>query len=241
MELYRYTTLKRLQEMVLDKRLTLVNPFKCWEDTYEGAFYKAANDPVVFQKLVGLTHHRNDDTKTLESLKKLLSNYSTIRAQSWSLSEDSIVMWNVYSNNREAVMIITDDTRMNAVFSDNHPTKAGEHCEVKIPWMAPVVYKIQNNEDNEKVIITLFDETTTSIQPYAPLLIKHNAFSYENEYRIFLTNSSSDTDLAKLSVEKPQEFIKGVMVHPGASEVFVGEVRNFCEARNIMFYGKSQK
>lgn len=241
MELYRYTTFKRLQEIVLKKRLTLVNPFKYWEDTYEGAFYKAINNPQTFNELVSLTHHRNDSNEQLANIKSLVSRYLFIRAQSWCLSDDSIVMWNAYSSNRTAIMLKTSKTLMDEIFKDNLPNRSSVACDIVLPWGNPVSYCIENDADMKKMFIDLFAGISNGIQPYAPLLYKRKAFRYENEYRIFITCLDNSSDITHLKVNNPQEFIEGVMIHPGASKIFVGKVRNFCDENNIVFFGKSPK
>lgn len=239
MGLYRYTTFKRLQEIVLEKHLTLVKPFKYWEDTYEGAFYKAVNNPQTFNELVSLTHHRNDSNEKLANIQSLVSRYPSIRAQSWCRSEDSIVMWNAYSNNRTAIMLKTSKTRMDEIFKDNWPSRSNTDCDMALPWGNPVSYNIENDSDMKKMFVDLFADISNGIQPYAPFLYKRKAFSYEDEYRIFVTSFDTSSDLAQLKVNSPQGFIEGVMVHPGASKVFVGKVRNFCNENNIEFCGKS--
>lgn len=226
--------------MLEESALTLVDPFQCWEDTYEGAFYRAINNEDTFNYLVSITHHRDDNPKEIQNLKSLLRAASVVKSMSWTGSCDCLQMWAAYSYDRKAIMVKTQQSAFPKLFADN---MKDIYDGLTIPFMCAIKYDFIRDDDIWDFIISEFDSIRKpSINPYAPYLHKRADLSFENEVRVCAEDiKGNGRKTGKLKITSIQDFIDYVIVHPSASKQFTGKVRNLCAKYGLQFHGKSQK
>ncbi len=237
--LYKYMPYKFFSKMLEESALTLVDPFQCWEDTYEGAFYRAIKDEETFNYLVSITRHKTESESVIASFRRLLLTVSSVKAQSWTKNRDDLLMWAAYSNNKRSIMVQTSIDKLNTVCKDNYPASIDA---LSLPWIHDVVYDYDRESSIQSDIIRAFDAIALSMNPYEPFLHKRTELSFEQEVRLLAADSNqSNRKTAKLRINDIKAFIDGVMVHPGATKQFAGKVCNECEKYGITYLGKSQK
>ena len=240
MNVYRYTTLEYFREMVENSVLILVDPFRCWEDTYEGFFYSVLKDHKIFDALVNKTSHKNDPEKELDRLRVLLRNSAKgLYAQSWSRNGDTMQMWSAYSHDQAAIMIQSNLNQLDAVVNYNKQIAVSDHPNGTIGIsLDNVNYDLNDDDDVYEYVLSLFEKTNILIHPYDPLLHKRVSFVYENEVRLFATNLNATSKVVPLLVKDISSFITGVMVHPSANDTLLCDVRKVCDDNGIPFLGK---
>ena len=238
--LCKYMPYKFFSKMLEESALTLVDPFLCWEDAYEGAFYRAIEDKETFDYLVSITHHRDKNTEENDRLKRFLIKVKNVKAQSWTKTCDDLLMWAAYSYDKKSIMIQTSSDKMNAVCKGNYES-SGEM--LSLPWIHEILYDYDNESVIRSDIALSFGAITGMlINPFEPFMHKRQELSYEQEVRHFALDLTEDgRKTARLKINDIQMFVDGVMVHPGASKQFTGKVRNTCEEYGIRFLGKSKK
>ena len=230
---------KYFSKMREENALTLVDPFLCWEDTYEGAFYRAMQDEKTFNYLVQTTHHSADTVQNILAIKKLFEGPNNIKAQSWTKAGDDLLMWSAYSYGKKSIMVVTNTGVMKKICEN---TYMGSH-ELVMPSVIPISYCFENETDIQQYIRSTFDSIKSpSIRIFEPLTYKRKELEYEKEVRLFAIDMRNTlTKTGHLKIPSISAFIEGVMVHPGASKCFAGRVRNLCALYGITFMGQSKK
>lgn len=122
MEVYRYISFERLKDIVENKTLYFVNPFKKWPDEKEGFLYRAAQkceELVKINEILGTNKLKREVVKQLQNgglYKEENSDgvleWFGMRCQSWSKSENDSKMWKEYSKNNCAVCVAVDTAKL---------------------------------------------------------------------------------------------------------------------------------
>lgn len=208
MNLYRYMTFESFVDIVINQKLTLLSP-DLWEDTFDGWLLK---------------YMKQEIKEKFPKMQKLSENiYDSIFAQCWTKNSDSIVLWNIYSYDKKAIMVQTTKQELenlNVIIKEINYEKG---APVSINFFVDFIL----DKELEKMI--------------EPLTVKRPGFEYEKESRIFGFASPKPNCCKSLDISIPNihDFIKGVVVHPLAQEWYVNIVKSFCEYFDIPFNGKS--
>lgn len=222
MNLCRYIPYKRFEEMVLSSKLTLVAPLEVWEDKNEGYIYRALKTKEGLERIQEYTLKYSGDRDEVANVLNASIKY--VRCQSWSQNYDSMVMWNAYSYNNNAIMIKTTKEKI-------------EDLNLRVE---DIVY-VSNNFTLEEELNKVVDEKGITI--HNVFMTKRQKFSFERETRVF-QKPTGETDIPifeQIPIRDIREFIEEVIVHPRAEDVYVKKVKTFCSDNNIKFKGKSKQ
>lgn len=220
MDLHRYVSFPIFVDTIQSSSLTLVSPLKAWEDKYEGLVYRALKSKKGKETINSIVQQYTNDENELEQVLDATLKY--IRCQCWSMSYNSLVLWNTYSYSKQAIMIKTTSEELEKINLDIR----------KIEYI-PDDFSL---EDETKRVV---DKNGITLSKF--FCVKRESFKYEKEYRVF-QKPTADKDLreyVKIPISEIKTFIKEVLVHPSAEEWYVDIVKKFCEDKDIPFNGQS--
>lgn len=221
-QIYRYIGYKAFEELLSTGNLEFKSPLS-WPDKYEGLIYRLINRKDVKERLTELaSRYTNSPDEAIENITQF-SGF--MRCQCWTYNRDAVVMWNAYSYSNKAIMISTTKEEM-------------RELPVRLRNIDYVADDIRLND----LMDNLMDKKGIYIDTV--FCKKREAFRYENEIRYFLKSSwlrkNEIEDVMRVHVPNMSTFIKGVIVHPEASDKYVEEVSMLCEKYRIKFDGKSK-
>ena len=193
--------LKRLKEMVEEKRNTLVSP-SLWEDPYEMNY---SNSVIVTEK------------------GDLPLDASHWFGQCWSLCEESAIMWQAFKKSPEPYVKI----KIHA-FDLVGELKSNDDG-LRISILEHVRYFNPNISDYEEALKDCVSMhqwpqnflsrgvTCAELYPLYSLLTKRDVFKHEEEVRLLLFDKSSLKSQESISYPFNPDIIKEVVIDPRAS------------------------
>lgn len=158
--IYRIYSMKRFEDMLLNKKNGLVKPSK-WDDPFENFFLK---NPA--------------EDETLVSLESLLNSWY---GQCWTTNKDSDAMWRIYSNDKTGIRV---ETTIGNLFSSLYD-KGDDSSRLK--YLIGKVEYISRSEIEDFLTKTTFYDLAFGGQPHEfakTLCKKRNEFSHESEIRL---------------------------------------------------------
>lgn len=197
--IYRYTTVERLMEMIHEQKLVLVKP-SLWEDPFENILSK-----VIY-----------NDGKDDISLSGITDTYY---AQCWTKSKECDGLWKNYTNMNsspnDGVKITTQAHKLYRYVSkcDND-----RFCDINT-FIGNVNY------DSDKSILAFFKSINidwitdpSGKNPTKTLYLKRNEFKYENEVRVVKivdehSRALHDSKLHSVQID-PFHFISSIVFSP---------------------------
>lgn len=234
MELYRYISFDKFKDVIENKVLMFANPLIEWKklDKNEAYLYKAIKDNKNLEKL----KEGHIKKAIINQLKQggMYENQGIdwfgMRCQSWCQEEDSLKMWNCYSEKRCAVSIAVDLSDLtNLKYAD----KGVEGFFVEY------VEEFSIEDMLNKVV----GKTGEFYYPNV-LKWKQDKFSFEKEYRIYLSLLDSEGVYCgeenhrgiEVNIDKEiTHFIKRVYCHPESPEEYRRQVKEYCREKNLVF------
>lgn len=220
MDLYRYVSFPIFVDMIQSSSLTLVSPLKAWEDRYEGLVYRALKTKKGRETIHRIIRQYTNDENELEQVLDATLKY--IRCQCWSKSHDSLVLWNAYSYDKQAIMIKTTSEEL-------------EKMNLNITEIEYIPDDFNLEAETKRVV----DEKGITLHKF--FCVKRRAFNYEEECRVFQkpTGDKDIKEFVKIPISDIKCFVKEILVHPSAEEWYVDIVKKFCEDKDIPFNGQS--
>lgn len=219
--IYRYTTVERLMEMINEKKLVLVKP-SLWEDPFENILSK-----VIY-----------NDGKNDISLRGITDNCF---AQSWTKSKECDGLWRNYTNMNSSpnngVKITTQAHKLYQYVSNCDNDR---FCDINT-FIGNIKYDKDENIINFfKTINIEWIMDPSGKNPSKTLFRKRNEFKYENEVRVvkIVDEHSRALHEHKLySVEiDPLYFISSITFSPMMEDEIYLQHRN-----NLLNFGFNKK
>lgn len=230
-ELCRYMSFQRFCEILFNQELVLVKP-EMWNDKYEKYIFQVINTDEGKNKVGDFLREKYSFTedKVDEMLKFIKIICDSTHCLCFSKSIDAEVMWNAYNYNSQAIMLMTTDVELDNL------SKSIEY-EIR-----KVTYDLEDN--GLKFLYDLLkadDRGVSIINSHHFFTHKRKCFEYENEFRIIVTSpQSGKKDFLPYHIDDLSTFIKGIMVHPLASDSYVSLIEKMCNTFNVNFLGKSK-
>lgn len=231
-DLCRYMSFQRFCEIVFNQELVLVSP-DSWNDKYERYIYqvlKTEEGKNRVSEFLRQEHHSTE--RDIENLIKLIITIcESAHCLCFSKNIDAEVMWNSYSYNSQAIMIKTTDLELKELTREKAPFYELREVEYDLEEHGlEYLYKLFNQNGSRSSVA--YD--------YHFFTHKRKAFKYEQEVRLIESNphNNKDTKFIHCSIV-PEKLIKGVMVHPLATEDYTDLIKKICEKFNLEFLGKS--
>lgn len=231
-ELCRYMSFQRFCEILFNQELVLVKP-EMWNDKYEKYIYRAINTIEGEKKIRDFLKEKYSASEQrideMVDFIKLICD--STHCLCFSKSIDAEVMWNAYSYNSQAIMMITTFDKiekLNSPFSFDFELRT-------------VQYDLENSGLKFLFDLLKADDGGISIANSHHFFIhKRKCFEYENECRIIVTKPHSNkADFLSYNIDDLSTFINGIMVHPLASASYVSLIEKMCNTFNVKFLGKS--
>lgn len=167
-KIYRIFSVKRFEELLMKKKLFLVNPEK-WDDPFENFFLRAN------------TVEPNGELVSLEGIAK--SWYG----QCWTYTKDSDALWRIYSSKKDGIRVTTTIHKLfSHVWDEKDKFKSLNY------FIGSVVYK-ERSEIENFMRDTSFWEIAQGGQNngFAELLcMKRKEFIHENEVRLLVHDNN---------------------------------------------------
>ena len=181
--LYRFISFPSFVNLVEHKKERYVNPCT-WEDTCEGYLLQLLekNDNIeeVLMELMN-SFSRGNPEAAVQNYLKLWSARWLCYGQCWTTIPESDALWRIYSYDRMAIRIETDDDTVKALFANE---KTSEEYSLRID---NVQYDLDANQQF-KTRAELMAEVYNSKLITEPYYHKRKAFEHEHEKRIILLN-----------------------------------------------------
>ncbi len=176
-QLFRIFTFKRLKESIHDNRLTLVRP-SCWKDPYENF-------------ILNSTGRISDGTNI---------SFAPVRdlfyGQCWSMRHECDGLWKAFSSQDTGVKVSAKARKLMHYFYD---TTNPFHS---LSYFMGLVRYLPDSEIHayfERKLDWLFRDGGQSLSLLSTLLIKREAFDYEQEVRLlFRLPNSDEIDLSTI-------------------------------------------
>ena len=189
--IYRFINVKRLFELLNDKKLVLVKPFK-WNDPFENFLSK---------------------TKLVNKAKKetiIFNLTNDFFGQCWTLSAECDAMWKNYSSLETGVRI-----ECNVLPLIKSVYDITDRYSILSCFIGKVIYRNDNDiRNNMTKWISKFLLDTSGKEIAKMLLIKRMEFKYENEVRLLYCNAKYRNDDFVTFDIKPISLINTVKFSP---------------------------
>ncbi len=234
MDLCRYMSFQRFCEILFNQELVLVKPEK-WNDGYENYLYRVIQNNETKEKVVSYLQSKQNNVSN-EQIQEMLTFVNVVcdstHCLCFSKSIDSEVMWNAYSYNSKAIMLITSDYEIEKL---NSPTTGSFDIKRVKYDLEDVGLEMMMN------LLSVIDNRASIINYDQLFLHKRKCFEYENEFRLIVSNSQNrNNDYVRYQIKCLSEFIKGVMVHPLADDFYSSLIEKMCTTFNVKYLGKSK-
>ena len=211
----------------------MVKP-EMWNDQYEGyigRFIDTAEGKEKISIYLKENHSASEENIAhMQDFIRLLCENTYCLC--FSADIDAEVMWNAYSYNSQAIMIITTDDELEKL--NTPPSYDFEIRKVQYDLEDTGIMSICSllGINGKNVYVNSAHKFFTH---------KRKCFEYEKEYRIIVMSTKyKGSKFARYPIEDLSTFIKGVMVHPLATESYDGLVKRMCEKFNLKYLGKSK-
>ncbi len=182
--LYRFISFPAFVNLVEKQVERYVSPIS-WEDTYEGYLLRLIkkNDIKEVIKELMNTISPNNPEAALKNYVKLQSALRFSYGQCWTMLEESDALWRIYSYDKMAVRIETDEGQIRSLLS-NEKNYSINICEVK--------YDLAG--DCKKIPFTeLLAEIENTAQIIEPFFHKRKAYEHEHEKRVIIFDIFNST------------------------------------------------
>lgn len=222
--LYRYMSFPEFVNMVQRNELQLISPL-IWDDKYEGYLFHMIKTEEGKKRLIESSKkYTNDENEAINVLNNVIPK---VRCRCWTKNCDDILMWNLYSYNKEAIMISVKRESIEKLKN------------IEIVDLQYDSYDINLEDEIEKVI------TKDGIYFLEIFKTKRKIFEYEHEVRLFSKPDTYDELISinntyNINLDNITSFIESVIVHPCASDWYEDTVKTFCEKNKINFVGRSK-
>ena len=186
-KLYRYMTLSKFIAMVENGEMCLTL-IKEWEDVWEY--------PNMQYNDVNSNNERAD-----------------LFGQSWSLEGISDALWEIYSKDREGILIQTTIEKFKLLNG------------FKFGILSPVFY-YDNMEEAKRAV----EAVEPKEKVFAPGLLKRKAYKHEKEVRLLTLNYENpqrDVKHIKFSLDLI-DFIENIIIDSKASNWYVDTIKKYC-------------
>lgn len=221
---------QRFCEILFNQELVLVKP-EMWNDKYESYIYHVIQNPDGEAKLNNyLKEKYSADDEKIRLMKWMINQIcKTTHCLCFSASVDAEVMWNAYNYNSQAIMLKTTDEELD---------KLSKSIEFEI---RKVKYDLEDSGVDSLFELLKTDDKGVQVSATHNFFThKRKCFEYENEFRIIVSSpKSSEKRFLSYHIDDLSVFIKGVMVHPLASDSYVSLIEKMCNTFNVKFLGKS--
>jgi len=228
LKLYRYIDYDRFKEMINDKQLAFVNPFKYWEDKKEGYLYKMAREDKYSDFFMG---------RGLDEFKKQLKS-GALDKEIIGQNMDWFRMRCICLSKNKCSFEIMKNYKFNfgvcfeIESADLLKLKYNQH---KVEGMNVEYRKCLDKDDIKKII-------RNHQFPFTQVLsLKSADYIYENEFRAYVCLLDKNgqfelsEDLIKVNIDIPiDKFINRVFPYPNLSEKDSNELHNFCNEKGIV-------
>lgn len=199
--LYRFISFPAFANLVEKQVERYVSPIS-WEDTYEGYLLRLIkkNDIKEVIKELMNTISPNNPEAALKNYLKLQSALRFSYGQCWTMLEESDALWRIYSHDKMAVRIETDEGQIRSLFF-NVKNYSINICEVK--------YDLAG-DCKKTPFAELLTELKNTNQIIEPFFHKRKAYEHEHEKRviIFDTDNSAKRIVFLCQAAKINAFLK---------------------------------
>ena len=232
-ELCRYMSFQRFCEILFNQELVLVKP-EMWNDKYEKYIFQAINHDEGKNKISSFLKEKytlaENEVDALINATKLLCD--SAHCLCFSKCIDAEVMWNAYSYNSQAIMMKTTDDQIEKL----------NYSKSSYFELQTVHYDLEST--GIKYLFKLFGSNgkhITLVDAHNFFTHKRKCFEYEQEFRIIDMNPKyNKINLLPYHIDDISTFIKGIMVHPLASDSYVSLIEKMCNSFKVKFLGKSK-
>ena len=184
--MYRIISLPSFFNLITHKTERYVHPYT-WEDTYEGYLLsflgKNQNDTKqILEKLMN-TFSINNLPTTVENYFRLWSARWLCYGQCWTTREESDALWRIYSYDKMAIRIETDEQKIQELIQNSDPHKQ------YLLQIKDIAYDLDTNghlKTSEELII----EMEANKNSFEPFFHKRCYFEHEHEKRVLLLDQS---------------------------------------------------
>lgn len=186
--LYRFISFPAFVNLVEQKQERYVRPTS-WEDTYEGYFLSRLEKDDIKKCLMQLADAicQNVPETAVDNYLKLYNARWNCYGQCWTKRFESDALWRIYSYEKMAVRIETDEEQIREVLSPVIRTNG------KLLIIDNVHYDLDNEKGELKTQEQLLEELAKSKRVVEPYFHKRKAFEHEEEKRvIFFDNDESN-------------------------------------------------
>lgn len=204
-KIYRIFSISRFKELLITKKLVLVNPEK-WDDPFENFFLKA---------------NAIEPDGTLVSLEDISKSWF---GQCWTYTKDSDALWRIYSSKKDGIRVTTTIRKLfSQIWDDTDEFKFLNY------FISAVKYK-SRSEIESFMNNTSFLNIATGGQNdgFAKLLcIKRNEFSHENEIRVltFDNNKKGNDGCYEVDIEY-QDIFEEICLDPRLEDIEFQNLKN---------------
>lgn len=234
MNLYRYISFEAFVDIVQSNHLTFVSPLISWEDTYEGSVFRTAKNEKG-RELLRKIAFDNNVTDFADLLQNDIAT-SVIKCLCWCAKPDSVPMWSIYSYGERAIMIETNDKKIENLKHGDQNIKLLKVDYTNAELKRQLLGAVNKNDEGQPEI------------DFSKLFVcKRKDFQHEHEYRAFagLQANEFDSTTYRLPIHVKidigaKEFISNVIVHPLAPSWYVEAVKKYCDLNEIKCSGKSK-
>lgn len=180
---YRIMSLTRLEQVLLDKQLTLVKPRK-WDDPFENALLASAFA-----------------TKNGENVG--FAAKDSVYGQCWTLHRETDAMWRIYSHDKDGIRVTSTPRKLLAALNKSDP---------KFSPVRAFIGKVSYLKKKDLLVrfgqINLLDPNGSGIAE--SLLYKRNEFRHEAEVRLIYSGPDNQCpdDLYQVPIEPSALFDK---------------------------------
>lgn len=265
--IYRFVSFPSFVDTIQRKALTFVH-HSLWEDPNEGCIFKALKLPEGREKIIGILKQLSSElampTYTITMLEHM---DSCIHSQSWTKCPENQHFWQMHSRDQYSIRIevsLENIKRLEHVtaYEIQYVDKTLKNDLVAVvdvkrrqANLAPILLRKRPQYAYEQEIRLLSDidldymRTSRSpgkakmMEPALRKLVEVGQIS-KKQYETGMT------DLGSQSMPVPKyryikfnhipDFVKSIMVNPGAPDWFVETVETYCSINNQHFVGKSR-
>lgn len=192
--MYRFISFPAFVNLVERKKERYVSP-ATWEDTHEGFLLrlleKEDDTETVLKELMDNVSPNNPEA-AVSNYYKMWSARWLSYGQCWTTLDESDAFWRIYSYDRMAIRIETDESLIQKIFSDEQLSDK-YHLEI-----CEVLYDLDLN-GHTKTRSELMQEIHKTKRTMEPYYHKRKAFEHEHERRVLLLDKDSSNYLMGFS------------------------------------------
>ena len=231
-ELCRYMSFQRFCEILFNQELVLVKP-EMWNDKYEKYIFQAINTDEGKNKIC--TFLKGKYTLTEDKVDEIIRAFklfgNSAHCLCFSKYIDGEVMWNAYNYNSQAIMMITTDDQIEKLNSQS------SYFELRT-----VHYDLESTGLNYLLdMFTSYDNQVSFVNAHNFFTHKRKCFEYEQELRVIdMDPQYAEANFLPYHIDDLNTFIKGIMVHPLASNSYVSLIEKMCNSFKVKFLRKSK-